>query len=155
MKGLIIWFALVSILLTTSIIGLGLIIRFPYLGQYENQVKDTCIMTNCQLGDLASCGKTSCVNYHYDYTLMYNGTNYTKTYYSTTTDMKTCSYYYYIDCYYNVKNIMETLTPKSDNGAVLGIFMMTFTVIWLFVIFVVLKVMLITECMNKQKITYV
>ena len=57
MKGLIIWFALVSILLTTSIIGLGLIVRFPYLGQYENQVKDTCIMTNCQLGDFGKLWK--------------------------------------------------------------------------------------------------
>lgn len=157
MKELIATYVIVTLLLVTSGVGLGLIIKFPYLDPLSHRVRETCIMTNCAIGDLVHCGKySSCVSYHYDYTLMYNGTNYTKTYYGITTDIKTCSYFYYIDCYYDDRDMIESFTTQNDSfGSILGIVFMTFMVFLLFVIFIVLKIKLIMTCIDKQEITYV
>jgi hypothetical protein len=157
MKGLITIFITISVLLVVSGVGLGLIIKYPYLDPLSNQVRNTCIMTNCGTGDLAYCGKQqSCVSYHYDYTLMYNGTNYTKTFSGTTSDIKICSYFYYIDCYYDDRNVIESFTTQNDHlGVILGIICMTCIVFICFVLFIIVKIKLIVAYLDTQKVTYV
>jgi hypothetical protein len=113
-------------------------------------------MTHCVIGDLAYCGRyKSCVSYHYDYTLLYNGTNYTKTFYGTTKDIKTCDYFYYIDCYYDNRDPIESFTVTNQNVSILGIIFMTFWVFIFLVLFIILKTKLIIACLDTQTVAYV
>lgn len=87
---------------------------------------------------------------------MYNGTNYTKTFYGTTSDIKTCSYFYYIDCYYDDRDVIGSFTTQNDNfGSILGIVCMTFMVLVFFVLFIVTKIKLIVACLDMREVTYV
>lgn len=155
MNGLIIGFIITTILLATSSVGLGLIINYPYLDPLSHQLRETCIMTNCVIGDIAYCGRSSCVYYHYDYTLMYNETNYTKTFYGTTSDMKTCSNFYYIDCYYDNREVIGSFTVTNDSSSIIGIVFMTFLVLLLLVLFIILKTKLIITCLDMREVIYV
>lgn len=90
--------------------SLGLVIRYPYANEVENNKNATCLVTNCVLEDLCSCGKCNCICYHFNATLFIDGNTYTKIMRGMATSLKVCDGLNETECYYDSRHIEKSLS---------------------------------------------
>lgn len=153
----IISFIISTILLFTCGAGLGVIIKFPYLDPLSHRVESVCLVTNCYIGEGYRCGHRNskiCYDTHYDYTLSYNSTNYTKTFYGTTYNHGVCDNAA-VTCYYDDRDPITSFTTDSYIEATLGIILMSMMVILFLMGSTCLLTYIIVMIINKHKVEYV
>jgi len=127
---------IIIVLLTAgTMIGLAMIIKYAYIDQLMHYHTDTCYINNCSStesqcrGSIRSHTTYTCyaIKVNYDLILLNNTNNandtniYTKTseeYDSRTNDCDQTT----IICYYNDRNILETLRPWNRYDASLGLY---------------------------------
>lgn len=135
----------VFLLFMGIITSLALITKYLYVDYYAHQIKTTCKITYCVVDSPDRCTGSSCA-YRYDYTLSYNGTDYTKIQYGRTGTRDVCSYIYpSVVCYYDDRDPIETFSVISGNDSEVGIIIFSLLSVFLIVVFVIYLVHVVTR----------
>lgn len=115
-------------------LGLALTIKYAFIDVLPHYHTDTCYINSCTSTSTECCrtsGKTrhcyTCYNIAVNYDLYLNETNYTKTSWSSVGDATYCNQYA-INCYYDDRNILDSLTPwkpYTADGGITGIIVLS------------------------------
>lgn len=103
-------------------VALGLVIHFPYRDQLDHRVSAACLVVDCSVDKLCSCGKSvSCICFHFAYSLELasDEKNYTKNAYTQSRNLRVCDdlIHSQVACYYDNRSIQESLSTQDNYEA--------------------------------------